>query len=234
MMRTDRYAAFNLGEADEPLRRAFRDGFKGAGLSHKQMSEALEWYRDHVRPGMDETALAASFAEFTHAKAWSIENQFAASSVHAAIRDHGPDAVMAPVPTPDEDAATIAKANELLAKDSAAYFRDEELQEAMFEALERQAAPEGNPTAPPSAPSDVEIEQRIGRTDMAKIEAVMRDDPKRYWSSPQLQEAYRAAIERANAEPVPAPAEVASAVVTTPVAPAGAPAATPEPRPEVA
>jgi hypothetical protein len=234
-MRNDRYAAFGLTEVDEPFRRAVRDGFKGAGLGHAQLMQALEWYRDHVRPGMSATALAASFSEFATAKGWSIEQQFAASSVHDAIRDHGVAAVAAPAPSPEEDAATIAKANELLAKDAAAYFADTELQEQMFEALERQAAPEGSPPAPAPAPSDVEIEQRIGRADMAKIEAVMRTDPQRYFSSPQLQQAYRDAIERANAELAPAEAPAAApAAVTTPVAPAGAPAATPEPKPEAA
>jgi hypothetical protein len=230
-MRTDRYAAFNLGEADEPFRRAVRDGFKGAGLGHKQLTEALAWYRDHVRPGMDQTALAASFSEFATSKGWSIEQQFAASSVHDAIRDHGVAAVMAPVPTPDEDAATIAKANELLAKDSTAYFRDEELQEAMFEALERQAAPEGNPTAPPAAPSGDEIERRRGEQDVQKFERMMREAPGKYWSSPQLQAAYREAIERANAEPAPAedPAAVPAAVPAE-----AAPALAAEPRPEAA
>ena len=30
--------------ADEQFRRAFRDGFKRAGLSHAQLLEAMEWY----------------------------------------------------------------------------------------------------------------------------------------------------------------------------------------------
>jgi hypothetical protein len=225
MMKTDRFAAYGLGEVDEPFRRAVRDGFWRAGLSHAQLTQALEWYRDHVRPDMDEIALSASFSEFTRNKGWSIEQQVAASSVRDAIRHHGPEAVMAPTPTADEDRATIAKANELLTKDSAAYFRDQELQEAMFEALERQAGPPGGPsTGPPGGPSTAlpaalngdEIERRIGRQDMQKFETMMREEPQKYWGSPQPQAAYRDAIERANttppeaaSEPAVAPAEAA-------------------------
>ena len=44
----DRYTQFGLRtDADEQFRRAFRDGFKRAGLSHAQLLEAMEWYRDH-------------------------------------------------------------------------------------------------------------------------------------------------------------------------------------------
>ena len=199
-MRTDRYAAFGLTEADEPFRRAVRDGFKRAGLSHKHLTEAMEWYRDSSRTGMNEDALLASFTEFTTNKGWPVEQQAAASLVYDAIRDHGAEAVMSPMPTPAEDQETIAKANDLLSKDAAAYFRDDELQERMFEALERQAAPQSGPALGPPL-TDVEIEQKIGRQDMQKFERMMREEPQRYWGSPQLQEAYRDAIERATAAP---------------------------------
>jgi hypothetical protein len=223
MMKTDRFAAYGLGEADEPFRRAVRDGFRRAGLSHAQLTQALEWYRDHVRPNMDESALSASFSEFTRNKGWSIEQQVAASSVRDAIRHHGPEAVMAPTPTAAEDQEIIAKANALLAKDAAAYFADQELQESMYEALERQAAPELS-SAPPPAPSGDEIERRIGRQDMQKFETMMREEPGKYWSSPQLQAAYRDAIEGANAAPAAeAPAEVPTAApAATEAAPAPA------------
>jgi hypothetical protein len=47
----DRFTQFGLrGDADEQFRRAVRDGFKRAGLSHAQLTQAMDWYRDHVRP----------------------------------------------------------------------------------------------------------------------------------------------------------------------------------------
>jgi tripartite-type tricarboxylate transporter receptor subunit TctC len=62
-------------------------------------------------------------------------------------------------------------------KDSAAYFADEQLQELMLEALERrEAAPQATSGAGP-APNDVEIDQRIGRQDMARYERMMKEEP---------------------------------------------------------
>jgi hypothetical protein len=211
-MRTDRYAAFGLTEADEPFRRAVRDGFKRAGLSHKQLTEAMEWYRDSNRTGMNEDALLASFTEFATNRGWPTEQQAAASLVYDAIRDHGAEAVMSPMPTPAEDQETIAKANDLLSKDAAAYFRDEELQERMFEAIERQAAPQSGPATLGPPLTDIEIEQRIGRQEIAKFERMMREEPGKYWGSPQLQAAYRGAIERANAAPEAEPPAAAPLV----------------------
>jgi hypothetical protein len=228
MMKTNRFAAFGLGEADEPFRRAVRDGFRRAGLNHAQLTQALEWYRDHVRPGMDEVELSASFSEFTSNKGWSVEQQVAASSVRDAIRDHGPEAVMAPTPTAAEDQEIIAKANALLAKDAAAYFADQELQEAMYEALERQAAPQAGPVTVPQAPSGDEIERRVGRQDMQRYERMMRERPGEYWASPQHQAAYRDAIQRATAAPPEAFEAPATAPVATEAATASAPAAEPE------
>jgi hypothetical protein len=147
----------------------------------------------------------------------------AANSVYGAIEQGGPQAVIATY-TPEEDQATIAKANELLTKDSAAYFAGE-LPDLLFEALERQEAALSSPAIAP--PSDVEIEQRIGRQDMAKFETMMRTDPQRYWSSPELQAAYRDTIDRATTSPAPiAPAAPAPTpgTPTVPTAPAAEPA----------
>jgi hypothetical protein len=57
----------------------------------------MEWYRDHVRPGMDEAKLAESFNEFAAAKNWATEQRDAAVSVYGQVRDQGPAAVMSPV-----------------------------------------------------------------------------------------------------------------------------------------
>jgi hypothetical protein len=176
---------------------------------------------------MDESAAFASFSDFATNKGWDASQLVAAQSVYTAIQTQGPDAVMAPTPTPDEDKATIAKANELLAKDATAYWADADLQEAMFEALERQTGPQGGPdTAPRLAPSGDEIERRIGRQDMQKFETMMREEAQKYWGSPQLQAAYRDAIERANT--APPEAHPASGVVESAPAPAA------EPKPEAA
>jgi broad specificity phosphatase PhoE len=57
------------------------------------------------------------------AKNWGTEQRDAAVSVYSQVRDQGPAAVMSPAPSAQEDAATIARASELL-------HTDPELQEA--------------------------------------------------------------------------------------------------------
>src|ERR1700678_449865 len=133
----DRYQQFGLrGDADEQLRRAVRDGFKRAGLSPSQLTQAMEWYRDRGQHlGGDEAKLAESFAEFAASKAWPDAQRGAAVGVYAQVRDQGPAAVMSPAPSAEDDAATIARANELLKTDPKAYWADAELQEAQYEAL---------------------------------------------------------------------------------------------------
>ena len=49
----------------------------------------------HVRPGMDENALMASFHDFAVSKNWSTEHLVAATSIYNTIRDEGPAAVLA-------------------------------------------------------------------------------------------------------------------------------------------
>jgi hypothetical protein len=77
----------------------------------------MEWYKDHVRPGMDETNLTESFNEFAAAKHWPAEQRDAAVSVYGQVRDQGPAAVISPAPSTEEDAATLARAHELLRSD---------------------------------------------------------------------------------------------------------------------
>jgi hypothetical protein len=183
----DRYTQFGLrGDADEQIRRAVRDGFKRAGLSSAQLIESLEWYRDHGQHlGGDPARLADSFSEFAASKGWQAEHQDAAVSVYGMIRDQGPDAVMSPAPSAEEDAATIARASELLRTNPDAYWRDHELQEAQLEALERQEA------APPPEPDRAavvdQIERQIAQRDVDKFAEMLRKEPGKYWSSPELQ-----------------------------------------------
>jgi hypothetical protein len=69
-----------------------------------------------IPPGSPE-----SFSEFAASKGWQAEHHDAAVSVYGMIRDQGPDAVMSLPPTPKEDAATIARASELLRTNPDAY-----------------------------------------------------------------------------------------------------------------
>ncbi len=222
----DRYTQFNLrGDQDELLRRAVRDGFRAAGLSQVQMTQALEWYRDHVRPDMEEAALMASFHNFANDKGWPTDALVTAQSIYTTIRDEGPTAVLASS-TPEEDAALIARADEMLRSEPDKYWRDEALQELALEARERQQA------APPPQPDRAviadQIEQGIARRDMAKYETMMRERPQEYWRDPKAQAAYRDAIERSTAsstlgeQPGPSPA---APEVPPPIAPEPIPAA---------
>src|ERR1700678_2771274 len=158
----DRYEQFGLrGDADEQIRRAVRDGFKRAGLSPAQLTQAMEWYRDRGQHlGGDAAKLTESFADFATSKAWPESQRDAAVGVYGQVRDQGPAAVMAPAPSAEDDAATIARANELLKTERKKNWADAELQEAAFEALERQtgaaAAAEASPPtvpAPGAAPA---------------------------------------------------------------------------------
>jgi hypothetical protein len=181
------------------------------------MQQAMEWYKDHVRPGMDEAKLTESFTEFAAARHWGAEQRDAAVSVYGQVLDQGPAAVMSPAPSAEEDAALIARAHELLRTDPNAYWRDAELQEAQYEALERQ---EAAPTAEP--PIDhMAIERKIAQDDVGRFETMLREEPARYWRSPELQQQFREAIgrrERASMPDTPAGGEPPEA------APAAAPA----------
>jgi hypothetical protein len=126
-------------------------------------------------------------------KAWPEAQRDAAVSVYGAVRDQGPAAVLAPAPTAEEDAATLARATELLRKDPDAYWRDTELQEAQLEALERQE------TAPPAEPAidHDAIERKVAQDDVDRFAALLREDPGKYWQSPELQQQqYRDALGR--------------------------------------
>jgi hypothetical protein len=206
----DRYSQFNLrGEQDELLRRAVRDGFSRAGLGYAEMMQALEWYKDHVRPDMDETALAASFYEFSAARGWDAEKIAIASSVYNQIRDEGPTAVLA-TPSPEDDVATIARADALLKSDPAAYWRDEALQEAALEARERQLSA---PAPEPGIDHDA-IERRVAQQTVDRFAEMLRKDPAKYWASPDLQRQHYEAIAattRDTPQPVVQPAAAPAA-----------------------
>jgi hypothetical protein len=190
-----RYREFGLvSEQDETLRRAFRDGFKRAGLSFAQFLDALAWYRDHARPTADEAQLASTFAQFAADKSWPAEQRDGVLDLYRAIRDNGPAAVIQ-APRPDEDRAILARANELLRNDPARYWLDTELQDAAFEARERLEVPmptEATLQPPQKASPD---RQRI-----EEIETLLGDPSgdgqRRYWTDAGLRTEYGRALAR--------------------------------------
>jgi hypothetical protein len=189
-----RYREFGLmSEQDEVLRRAFRDGFKRAGLPFAQFLDALAWYRDHARPAADEAQLADAFARFAADNGWPAEQRDGVLNLYRAIRDNGPAAMMQ-APRPDEDRATAARADELLRNDPARYWGDIELQDAVFEARERLdgvALPQGAAPPPKASPDRQRIEE---------IEALLRDPSgdgqRRYWADAALRTDYAQALAR--------------------------------------
>jgi hypothetical protein len=234
-MAMDRFTEFGLrGDADETFRRAVRDGFKRAGLGQAQLTQALEWYKDHARPGLDEAKLMESFNEFAAGKGWVTEQLDAALSVYGQIRDQGPAAVMTPAPSAGDDAATIARADELLRTNPDAYWRDHDLQEAVLEARERQQAAPPPAPDPFSAAASERLERQIAQQTVDKFAEMLRKEPGKYWSSPELQRQHHDAIAASIGE---APGSEAPGVVAPPVQPAAAevaPSIVVEPGPPVA
>lgn len=219
-----RYREFGLvSDQDDLLRRAFRDGFKGAGLSFPRFLEALAWYRDHARPGADEAQLAEGFAAFADDRGWPAEHRDGAVDIYRAIRDNGPTAMIDAPPSPDADRAVIARSDDLLRHDPARYWRDAELQDAVFEARERLGG---------GAPTDdafmAQHELQADRHRVQEIGALLRDPSgagqRRYWNDAALQADYAQALARLhdgadNAESARLPAAAAAAEV--PAVPTG-------------
>ena len=191
-----RYREFGLtSEQDEVLRRAFRDGFKRTGLSFAQFLDALAWYRDHARPAADEAQLADAFARFAADSGWPAEQRDGVLDLYRTIHDNGP-AAMIQAPRPDEDRASIARADELLRTDPARYWGDIEVQDAAFEARERldDVAPAEDTAPSPKASRD---RQRI-----EEIAVLLRDPSgdgqRRYWADAGLRTDYAHALARAH------------------------------------
>jgi hypothetical protein len=187
-----RYREFGLvSDADETFRRAFRDGLRRAGFSHQQFLDALAWYRDHTRPGIEEAALREAFAEFAADKQWSPQLVENAVAIFETIRDDGPDAVADAPPSPEADRVTAARGDEALRRDPASYWRDAALQDAVFEARQRLGALSG-----PAAPQDAL--PNPARERVREIEAMLHDTSgagqRRYWSDPGLREEYAKAL----------------------------------------
>ncbi len=193
-----RYREFGLvSDWDESLRRAFRDGFKRAGLSHAQFVAALSWYRDHAGAASDEAQLAKAFAEFATLKTWAPEHRDVAIGLYEAIRDGGPEAVAVGQPTPEEDRATVARVEDLMRRNPAQYWRDAELQDAIFEARERLAAV-------PDAPAPIPRGSESDRQRIKDVEALLRDPSgagqRRYWNDAAMRAEYAQALSQIHGE----------------------------------
>jgi hypothetical protein len=191
-----RYREFGLvSDEDETFRRAFRDGFRRAGLPFARFVEALEWYRDHAGAGAAEDELVEAFAEYATDRGWSPRERDGALDAYRVIRDKGPQAVMSEAPVADEDRATIARSDDLLRRDPARYWGDIELQDAVFEARERL----GN-MAEVAQPARSVIEANTDRQRVAKIEAMLHDPSgagqRRYWNDAALRNDYAQALAR--------------------------------------
>jgi hypothetical protein len=187
-----RYREFGLvSDADENLRRAFRDGMRRAGLSHQQFVDALAWYRDHTRPGLEEAAQREAFAEFAAQKLWSPQLVEGALAVYETIRDDGPDAIADTPPSPVADRAMVARGDEALRRDPASYWHDSALQDAVFEARERLKSLSAFAAAPAAPPNPA-------RERVREIEAMLHDSSgagqRRYWSDPALRDDYAKAL----------------------------------------
>jgi hypothetical protein len=214
-----RYREYGLvSDADEALRRAFRDGFKRAGLSFPRLLEALAWYRDRARPGAAEAQLLDAFSEYAADRGWSPDERDGAIETYRAIRDQGPAAVTEAAPGAAEDRAVVERGDDLLRRDSAGYWNDIELQDAVFEARERLgrlAETSDGVRAPAEADAD--------RKKIAEIEALLRDTSgagqRRYWNDAALRDGYAEALGRLARE-APAPEGDGAG----PFAPAPAPA----------
>jgi DNA-binding transcriptional MerR regulator len=191
-----RYREFGLfSEQDEVLRRAFRDGFKRAGLSFAQFLDALAWYRDHARSAADEAQLADAFTRFATNNGWPAEQRDRVLDLHRTIRDNGPTGATQ-APRPDEDRATVARADELLRGDPARYWGDIELQDAAFEARERLDGVALAGRAAQASPAKAGPDQER----ISEIEALLRDPSggglRRYWTDAGLRTDYAHALAR--------------------------------------
>jgi hypothetical protein len=212
-----RYREFGLvTDQDEMQRRAFRDGFKRAGLSFAQLMDALAWYRGSALRTAGEGDLIASFSTFAEERGWPIAQRDAALDVYQAIREKGAEAVADPAPDAVADRAFLARGEQALRGDPAQYWRDAELHDALFEARERLVAsdPPGTATSADKAnPAASEDRRRID-----EIEALLRDPTgagqRRYWHDQALRDDYARALTRVHgdtgADAVGAPSPPAS------------------------
>jgi hypothetical protein len=151
-----------------------------SGLRHKLPDQGVRLARQTLTNGLKMDSVPARDPIARLCMSAKLEQPIEIRLMHTTIA-HGPDA---------PKAAAEVRARE--------FFR---AYGETVEKLERQqAAPPPEPALGPGL-TDIEIEQRIGRQDMAKYERMMRERPGEYWASPSAQAAYRDAIDRATTAP---------------------------------
>jgi hypothetical protein len=193
-----RYREYGINsDEDETLRRAFRDGLKGAGVPFSRFLEALGWHRDQARPGATEEQLLEAFSAHAAERGWSPDERERAIGVYRAIRENGPASTQ--TPNVEEDRTTIARADDLLRREPARYWNDIELQDAVLEARERLggvAQAVDAATVSPSADADRRL--------VDEAQSLLRDrsgaGQRRYWNDGALRDNYAAALARLQGE----------------------------------
>jgi hypothetical protein len=101
-----------------------------------------------------------------------------------------------------------------------AYWRDQGLQELALEARERQQIA---PPAEPGIDHDA-IERRVAQQTVDRFAEMLRKEPGKYWTSPELQRQHREAIAAATLEEAPPqPVAPVAAFILVPRRPRGPP-----------
>ena len=133
-----RYREFGIvSEQDELFRRAFRDGFQLArGLSHAQFSTRSRGVATMSRRAPTKRNSPRRSRNSPPRAAARRGQRDSVVDLYRAVRDQGLAAVVT-APRPEDDRATLARADELMRRDPARYWGDGELQDAAFEARER-------------------------------------------------------------------------------------------------
>jgi hypothetical protein len=174
-------------EASNKLHQAFRHQAQRMGLSAREFEAATDWI-DSVRPGTSPEQLQRDFADFTSRRGWSEGHVQQMLSVYAGVSAFGADRYLPPSDA-GSDARTIDRAKAMLRDNPNEYWKDVNLQQSYFEALERQTGRENDAAAaaPPPQPTQADIDT------IGAAEAMMRSDPGRYYNS-DMSDRYRQAI----------------------------------------
>jgi hypothetical protein len=198
-----RYSRYGINTAaDEQAFRAARHMALAAGATPQQFEQLAEAYADGITRGLTGTALKDHIAE-APAVTRSFSSELLSrlgTNVFDPIAQHGAAPFLPAVPTAEEDAATIAKAEALMRENAKAYFRDGELQDAYADALERRGPAARN--APPMARPPVPTRE----SDQAVIEEAedrLAKNPQAYFRDKDLVDRYSAALERRQAAASP-------------------------------
>jgi len=187
-----RFEAYGFTEADADLVNSFRFAARRAGWRPERVEQAFEWFKSEASrmATMSAEQRIQSFSEFADAKGWQLPELEAAIGWFdstAVVLDRGGRPELPPIPTPQEDAARSAEIMQAMRGDPAAYWKNPDLQDELYEINARASGGEPGGDAATVLPG--------GATNRrGEIEALMRDDPGRYWGSPEIQAEYRGVV----------------------------------------